>query len=117
MKIKKGAAFTLELVATVDILEGVAARRVERGKPRVVVGFAAETGDLLENAWAKLQAKGLDLIVANDVTEPGAGFAVETNRVTLIDARGRVEPLPLMSKAAVAEAILDRVVDLLQEKG
>lgn len=117
LKIKKEAAFTLELVATVDILEGVAARRVERGKPRVVVGFAAETGDLLENAWAKLQAKGLDLIVANDVTEPGAGFAVETNRVTLIDARGRVEPLPLMSKAAVAEAILDRVVDLLQEKG
>ncbi|GBD09687.1 Coenzyme A biosynthesis bifunctional protein CoaBC [Candidatus Thermoflexus japonica] len=117
LKIRKGAALTLELVATVDILEGVAARRLERGKPRVVVGFAAETGDLLEKARAKLQAKGLDLIVANDVTEPGAGFAVETNRVTLIDTRGHVEPLPLMSKAAVAEAVLDRVVRLLQEKG
>lgn len=116
LKIKKGAGLSLELVSTVDILEGLAARRVEGGKPPVVVGFAAETGDLLEKARAKLQAKGLDLIVANDVTEPGAGFAVETNRVTLIDAQGRVEPLPLMSKAAVAEVVLDRVVRLLKEK-
>lgn len=116
LKIKKGAGLSLELVSTVDILEGLAARRAERGKPQVVVGFAAETGDLLEKARAKLQAKGLDLIVANDVTEPGAGFAVETNRVTLIDAQGRVEPLPLMSKAAVAEVVLDRVVRLLKEK-
>lgn len=116
LKIKKGAALSLELTSTLDILEGVAARRAERGKPRVVVGFAAETGDVLRNAQMKLQAKGLDLIVANDVTEPGAGFAVETNRVTLIDAHGRAEPLPRMSKAAVAEVILDRVVQLLKEK-
>ncbi len=113
LKIKRGGSLTLELIPTADILVGVAARRAERGKPRVVVGFAAETGDLLENARAKLQAKGLDLIAANDVLEPGAGFAAETNRVTLIDAQGRVEPLPLMSKAAVAEAIMDRVVQLL----
>lgn len=117
LKIKKGAALTLELASTVDILAGVAERRAQHGKPHVVVGFAAETGDLLESARAKLQAKGLDLIAANDVTEPGAGFAVETNRITLIDSRGRVEPLPLMSKAAVAEVILDRVVELLKEKG
>jgi phosphopantothenoylcysteine decarboxylase/phosphopantothenate--cysteine ligase len=116
-KIKRGEGLTLELISTVDILAGVAARRASAGKPHVIVGFAAETRDLLENAQAKLRAKGLDLIVANDVTEPGAGFAVDTNRVTLIDARGRIEPLPLMSKAAVAEAILDRVVALLSATG
>ena len=81
-----------------------------------MVGFAAETEALVENARAKLLAKGLDLIAANDVTEPGAGFATDTNRITLIDARGQVETLPLMSKAAVAEALLDRVVALLEEK-
>jgi phosphopantothenoylcysteine decarboxylase/phosphopantothenate--cysteine ligase len=116
-KIKRGEGLALELIPTVDILAGVAARRASAGKPHVIVGFAAETRDLLENARAKLRAKGLDLIVANDVTEPGAGFAVDTNRVTLIDARGRIEPLPLMSKAAVAEAILDRVVALLSATG
>jgi phosphopantothenoylcysteine decarboxylase/phosphopantothenate--cysteine ligase len=116
-KIKRGEGLALELIPTVDILAGVAARRASAGKPHVIVGFAAETRDLLENAQAKLRAKGLDLIVANDVTEPGAGFAVDTNRVTLIDARGRIEPLPLMSKAAVAEAILDRVVALLSATG
>lgn len=115
-KIKKGAPLTLDLVPTVDILEGLAARRAARGRPRVVVGFAAETEAVLENARAKLLAKGLDLIAANDVTEPGAGFAADTNRVTLIDVRGRAETLPLMSKAAVAEALLDRVVALLEEK-
>jgi len=116
VKIKKGAPLTLDLVPTVDILEGLAARRAARGRPRVVVGFAAETEALVENARAKLLAKGLDLIAANDVTEPGAGFATDTNRITLIDARGQVETLPLMSKAAVAEALLDRVVALLEEK-
>ncbi len=116
-KIKRGEGLALELIPTVDILAGVAARRASAGKPHVIVGFAAETRDLLENARAKLRAKGPDLIVANDVTEPGAGFAVDTNRVTLIDARGRIEPLPLMSKAAVAEAILDRVVALLSATG
>jgi phosphopantothenoylcysteine decarboxylase/phosphopantothenate--cysteine ligase len=116
-KIKRGEGLALELIPTVDILAGVAARRASAGKPHVIVGFAAETRDLLEIARAKLRAKGLDLIVANDVTEPGAGFAVDTNRVTLIDARGCIEPLPLMSKAAVAEAILDRVVALLSATG
>lgn len=115
-KIKKGAPLTLDLIPTVDILEGLAARRAARGRPQVVVGFAAETEAVLENARAKLLAKGLDLIAANDVTEPGAGFAADTNRVTLIDVRGRAETLPLMSKAAVAEALLDRVVALLEEK-
>jgi phosphopantothenoylcysteine decarboxylase/phosphopantothenate--cysteine ligase len=79
----------------------------------VVVGFAAETEGLLENARAKLQAKNLDLIVANDVTAPDAGFGSETNRVLLLDRDGDALALPLMSKAGVAQQVLNRIVDLL----
>jgi phosphopantothenoylcysteine decarboxylase/phosphopantothenate--cysteine ligase len=79
-----------------------------------VVGFAAESQDLLENARAKLEAKRLDLIVANDITAADAGFAAETNRVVLLDREGGVEELPLMSKAAVAETVLDRVTRMLR---
>ncbi|MEX2245223.1 MAG: bifunctional phosphopantothenoylcysteine decarboxylase/phosphopantothenate--cysteine ligase CoaBC [Dehalococcoidia bacterium] len=78
----------------------------------VKVGFAAETQDLLENARAKMARKGLDLIVANDVTAEGAGFSVDTNRVTFIDAAGATEALPLLSKLEVADRILDRVAKL-----
>ncbi len=112
-KIKKTADLTLRLERTPDILAAVARRRAEAGFPRVVVGFAAESQDLLANARAKLEAKGLDLIVANDITAADAGFAAETNRVVLLDREGRVEALPLMSKAAVAEAVLDRVTRIL----
>ncbi|MFQ6101402.1 MAG: bifunctional phosphopantothenoylcysteine decarboxylase/phosphopantothenate--cysteine ligase CoaBC [Anaerolineae bacterium] len=113
-KIKKGKGdLTLRLARTPDILSAVAARRTETGFPRVAVGFAAESEDLVENARAKLAAKNLDLIVANDVTAPDAGFAAETNRVVLIGRDGSAEPLPLMSKAAVAEVVLERVVGLL----
>ena len=91
-----------------DILAEVGARK----GTRLVVGFAAETSDLLENARKKLHAKQLDLIVANDVTEPGAGFDVETNRVKLIFADGRLEELPLLSKDEVAQRLLDRVREL-----
>ena len=108
-KLKKGAApLTLELVENPDILASV------RG-PFVRVGFAAETSDLLANAGAKLRAKGLDLIVANDVSARDAGFGVETNRVTLLDASG-AEELPLLSKREVAERVLDRVVRLLAKR-
>jgi len=79
----------------------------------VTVGFALETHDALSNARAKLEAKGLDLIVLNDATEPGAGFEVETNRVVILDRSGGEEALPLMSKHDVAEALLDRVAALL----
>ena len=82
--------------------------------PRVVIGFAAETQNVLENARAKLARKGLDLIVANDVATADSGFAVDTNRVTIIDAAGRAESLPLMSKAAVAETIIDRLAEILR---
>jgi phosphopantothenoylcysteine decarboxylase/phosphopantothenate--cysteine ligase len=116
-KIKKGAdELTLRLVRTPDILAAVAARRAETSFPRVVVGFAAETQNLVENARAKLAAKRLDLIVANDVSAQDAGFGAETNRVSLI-SKDDVESLPLMSKAAVAEAVLERVVGLLTDGG
>jgi phosphopantothenoylcysteine decarboxylase/phosphopantothenate--cysteine ligase len=115
-KIKKQQAdLTLSLARTPDILVAVTAQREESGFPHVVIGFAAETQDLLENARAKLSAKRLDLIVANDVTAADAGFARETNRVLLIGRDGSVEQLPLMSKAAVAKAVLKRVGALLTE--
>ena len=88
--------------------------RRQTGRPRVVVGFAAETQDLLANAAAKLTAKKLDLIVANDVTEPGSGFGADDNRVTLLFADGRQEPLPIMSKAEVADRVLAAVLPMLQ---
>ncbi|GAC1528929.1 MAG: bifunctional phosphopantothenoylcysteine decarboxylase/phosphopantothenate--cysteine ligase CoaBC [Acidimicrobiales bacterium] len=83
-----------------------------RDKPvgQVLVGFAAETDDVVPNARRKLRSKNLDLIVANDVGAPGAGFEHETNKVTLLDRDGAVETLPLLSKLAVAHAVLDAVV-------
>lgn len=113
-KIKKhGGIPTLELAANLDILATVAQRRTEMTTLRVVVGFAAETQNLLDNATAKLQSKGLNMIVANDVSATDAGFAVETNRVTLLYADGRRETLPLMSKIAVAEQVVLRAIDML----
>jgi phosphopantothenoylcysteine decarboxylase/phosphopantothenate--cysteine ligase len=117
-KLKKEQGLpTLALERTPDILAAVARQRHETGQPRVVVGFAAETENLLHNARAKLQAKALDLIVANDVAGPDSGFAVDTNRVTLLDARGTVEALPLLSKAEVAQRVIERVLPLLTEEG
>ncbi len=96
-----------------DILGDVRAARQASGWPRVVVGFAAESEDLLRNAEAKLRAKGLDLIAANDITAPDAGFGTDTNRVTLLDRGGGQQALGLLSKARVAEAVIARVADLL----
>jgi phosphopantothenoylcysteine decarboxylase/phosphopantothenate--cysteine ligase len=104
----------IELEATEDILEAVAAARSERKRPRLTVGFAAESRDLLENASEKLKSKKLDLIAANDISSKDAGFGVETNRVTLLYINGKQESLPLMSKAEVAEAIVERVAALLE---
>src|SRR5690349_491213 len=109
-KIKKeGGIPQIELEATEDILKTVAEKRSKSECPRVVVGFAAESRDLLENASHKLKSKGLDFIAANDISASGAGFAVETNRVTLLFADGTKESLPLMSKSEVAEIILGGV--------
>lgn len=102
--------WTLRLVRTRDILADLGASRL--GPRPVLVGFAAETGDPVPSARRKLAAKHVDLIVANDVTKAGAGFDVETNEVTLVDAQGEA-PLPMMSKDAVAAAILDRVTQYL----
>ena len=112
-KIKKdGAPRTLDLEPTPDVL---LATRDARRDDAVIVGFALETGDPVPSAMEKLRRKRLDLVVANDATEPGAGFGVATNRVTLVTAAG-AEALPLQSKADVAEAILDRVERLLAER-
>ena len=83
----------------------------------VRVGFAAESTDLLANAKAKLQQKGLDLIAANDITHDDSGFGADTNQVTLLDPHGGAEELPLLPKYDVAWRLLDRVVSLLQGKG
>lgn len=112
-KTKDTPGLELRLVRTPDILLAVKQQRESIRTPKVVIGFAAETHSLLENAQAKLESKGLDLIVANDVSAQGAGFAVDTNRVTLLDAGGGVEALPVMSKAQVAERVLDRLTALL----
>ncbi len=100
----------LKLVRTPDILQAVHDQRGIAQRPKMVIGFAAETQNLLDHAAAKLKSKGLDLIVANDVSAKDAGFVVDTNRVTLIDAGGGIEALPIMSKAEVAERVLDRLV-------
>jgi phosphopantothenoylcysteine decarboxylase/phosphopantothenate--cysteine ligase len=103
----------LTLEPTQDILMDLPARRAGQ----CVVGFAAETGDLIARAQAKLRGKALDLIVANDVTEPGAGFDTDTNRATLLDRAGRCDALPLMSKLDLAHRILDAVLELRTKGG
>lgn len=105
-KIKKGAATeTLELTANPDILKEIGLLK----NKQLLVGFAAETENAQENALRKLKEKNLDLIVVNDLTAPGAGFASVTNQVTLIDSQGNVERLPLMDKESLAHRILDRI--------
>jgi len=109
---KKGAALTLALKQNPDIL-------AEMGKnkgDRIIVGFAAETAGLQENALSKLRAKNLDMIVANDVTREGAGFSVDTNIVTILSRDGNVVDFPVMEKELLADIILDRVV-VLRDQG
>jgi phosphopantothenoylcysteine decarboxylase/phosphopantothenate--cysteine ligase len=103
---KKGDKLVLELVQTKDFL-------LEVPDTLFKVGFAAETEDLLNNAHKKLVEKRLAFICANDVSAPDAGFAVDTNRITILYKDGRQEELPLMSKREVAEIILDRVEKML----
>jgi phosphopantothenoylcysteine decarboxylase/phosphopantothenate--cysteine ligase len=100
---------TLELVENPDILKELGKRKHDN---LIMVGFAAETENVLENARKKLVSKNLDLIIANDVTMEGAGFATDTNIVTFISRAGEVVALPKMSKDMVAAAIIDKVVEL-----
>ena len=119
-KIARADGLTLELSPTPDLLaggrgvgRGVRCRR--QGRAPILVGFAAETGNL-DRAPAKLQSKGIDLLVANDVSEPGSGFGTDTNRVTILDRAGAVDQLPLLSKREVADRILDRVARALDAR-
>jgi phosphopantothenoylcysteine decarboxylase/phosphopantothenate--cysteine ligase len=117
-KIKKGPeGMALPLVRTLDTLSAVTERRALTGFPRVVVGFAAESENLVQNARRKLESKHLDLIVANTVTTDDAGFASETNRVTMVGGGDEPEDLPLMSKFEVAERVMERVTALLAAGG
>jgi phosphopantothenoylcysteine decarboxylase/phosphopantothenate--cysteine ligase len=114
-KIKKQSGFSnISLEPTADILRAVASQRQQTGSPSFVVGFAAESQELAQNARGKLQAKRLDMIVANDITAPDAGFEVNTNRVSFYFADGRTENLPILSKDEVAAAIIDRIIMLEQ---
>jgi phosphopantothenoylcysteine decarboxylase/phosphopantothenate--cysteine ligase len=112
-KLKKGVGEEIRLERTPDVLKAVGERRQELGQPKLVVGFAAETDDLIANARAKMEKKNLDMIVANDVTALDAGFGVDTNRVLIITRDGAVDRLPLMSKEDVAFNILHRIRGLL----
>ena len=115
-KIKKqGNVLSIELEATTDILKAVAQQRDQTQRPRVVIGFAAETENLLANARDKLKSKGLNLIVANDVSSPESGFSVNNNRVTLLGADGSVETFPLMSKTEVADVVINKLIMMLNE--
>jgi len=114
-KIKKQDGIPqVELEAAPDVLAAVASQRSGLPRLKVVVGFAAESRDLLENAQSKLVSKKLDLIAANDISAGDAGFAVETNRITLLYPDGRSEALPLMDKSAAAQHILNRVAEILE---
>ncbi len=110
-KIDKGRGMILELEETADIIQELGQKK---GK-KIIVGFAAETGDLVERARTKLVKKNLDLIVANDVTLKGAGFDWDTNIVKIIDREGVIN-LPKMVKYEVAERVLDRVKDLWEKR-
>jgi phosphopantothenoylcysteine decarboxylase/phosphopantothenate--cysteine ligase len=116
-KLTRDEGLTLELEPTEDILASVAAGLAgtpPRRRP-VLVGFAAETGSL-DRAADKLRRKGVDYLVANDVSEPGSGFGTDTNRVVILAADGSRADLPLQSKRDVADEILDRVATALDAR-
>ena len=109
---KKEEEIYLKLKPGVDILKEMGKRK----KKQILVGFSLETEDEIKNSKRKLTEKNLDLIVVNNPTVPGAGFEVDTNQVTFIDKKGKVEKLPLLSKREVAERVLDRVSLLLKKR-
>ena len=112
-KLKKAESYySLELEKTRDILKEIG----EKKGDRILVGFAAETENLMANARKKLMEKNLDFIVVNDVTKPGAGFELDTNQVKILYSSGEVRDLPVMSKEEVSQFILNDVVKLLKKK-
>jgi len=117
-KLGRGEGLTLQLEPTEDILAAVSAALAIPGAPSrrpILIGFAAETGSL-DRAPDKLRRKGIDLLVANDVSEPGSGFGTDTNRVAILAADGSRDDLPLLPKREVAERILDRVAAALDAR-
>lgn len=116
-KIKKKTGWNnIKLSETDDILKTVSNLQEKENKLKIVVGFAAESQDLLTNAGKKLISKKLDMIVANDISAEDAGFGVNTNRVIFMYSNGEKEVLPLMTKLKVAQLVIDRIVTLLQKK-
>jgi phosphopantothenoylcysteine decarboxylase/phosphopantothenate--cysteine ligase len=111
-KMKKAETSPLILEKTEDILSEIG----EKKRGEILVGFAAETENVVPNAQKKLKEKNLDLIVVNDVTKPGAGFGKDTNQVKILFRSGEVKDLPLMSKDEVSQLILDEVGKLLEQK-
>jgi phosphopantothenoylcysteine decarboxylase/phosphopantothenate--cysteine ligase len=105
---KKSAQLTLKLEPTVDIMGELGKRK----RKTLLVGFSVETRDLVENSMKKLKKKNLDMIVCNDITRAGAGFATDTNIVTILDKRGGSEQLSQMTKLETAHKILDRIREL-----
>ncbi len=113
-KLKKGGSrLSLNLVRNPDIL----AELGEKKGDLILVGFSAETENIVDNAAEKLKSKHLDLIVANDISAPGSGFAAEDNRVIVIDPAGGPEEWPLMSKTALAERIIERIMTIRPGRG
>ncbi|MEA2014194.1 MAG: bifunctional phosphopantothenoylcysteine decarboxylase/phosphopantothenate--cysteine ligase CoaBC, partial [Thermodesulfobacteriota bacterium] len=110
---KKDGAMDISLERTPDIISEVR----DRKEDRVLVGFAMETENLIANARDKMKAKGMDLIVANELGRPGSGFQHDTNIVKIIDKSGNIEELPLMDKKDVADRILDRILEISSRKG
>jgi len=110
---KKEGSLTVHLERNPDIISEIADRKGDR----IVVGFSMESDHLLEHASKKLIAKGMDFIVANDVTEPGAGFRGDTNVISILDREGGVEAFPLLNKMDVAGVILDRVKKIRENRG
>ena len=112
-KVKKEKGFSnLQLEVTPDILSGLGKKKL---KHQILVGFAAEDRDMIQNAKKKLERKGLDLIVANDISQSGVGFDSETNQVTLITSSGDIKSLPKEKKERVAERILEHLENLIKK--
>jgi phosphopantothenoylcysteine decarboxylase/phosphopantothenate--cysteine ligase len=112
---KRDDELTLVLKRTPDILGELGRRRLTSGGGPLLVGFAAETEDVVSRASAKRERKHVDLVIANDVSRSDAGFEVDANAVTIVGANG-AEPVPLQSKARIAAIILDRVERLVASR-
>ena len=109
---KKDDDLKLELERTDDILKSMG----ELKENQIIVGFAAETDDLIENAKGKIEKKNLDFIVANDVKQEGAGFANETNIVKIISRDSSIESLPIISKKELSKVICDKIIDIIHKR-